>query len=285
MIPYCTLAEAKAELKADSTIGDDQLMRYINQVSRRIDLMMAGRSTRPYFAPYIEARQVPIDGRRIDSNRGTLLLRGVPPLMAFSAVTADGSTVTSTVEGYPSGVSPIQMLRMTSAGCSWQSYISGCDPAYAEISGTWGYHSDYANAWLGLDTLVGNLNASASTFTVNDVDGDDPYGFAPRISRGTLLKLDDEFVLVTDTNTSTNVVTVRRGYAGSTAAAHTTGITIYGWQVEEPIKRVTQRQAALLYARQGAFQVETVEGIGSISYPQDLLKEMAQTIQEYRNLV
>jgi hypothetical protein len=46
--------------------------------------------------------------------------------------------------------------------------------------------------------------------------------------------------------------------------------------------RAVTRQAALLYTRRGAFQVETLDGVGAITYPQDLIAELQVTLfREY----
>lgn len=279
---YCTLDEAKDELKASGTIDDNKLLRFIRQVSRRIDKIMGNRAGRPYFAPYLEARKFRMDGRHLDSYRNTLLLRGAPPLLSITSVTADGTDVSSVVEGYPQGDPFFRLIRITSSGDPWASYINSDDPPYAVVTGVWGYHSDYANAWLAVDALAAGQAAGDSNLTVADVDGADPYGITPRISVGALLKLDSEFELVTATNTSTNVVTITRGQQGTTAAAHALAADVAVFQVEDPIRRVVARQAALMYARIGAFQVETVDGVGAVSYPQDLLHELEATLTEYQ---
>jgi len=285
MIYYCTLAEAKDELLAELSVDDDKLMRSIWQVSRRIDQIMGGRSGRPFFAPYAEARKFALDARHIDSQLNTLLLRGAPPLLSFSSALADTTDVTAVCEGYPSGDPFFRELRITSSGEWWYSYgCDGDDPVYATITGVWGYHSDYTNAWLAVDALAAGIAANVTSLTVADVDGDDPNGLAPRISRGALLKIDSEFLLATATATATNIVTVKRGMLGTTAAAHLIAAPVYIYQVEEPIRRVTARQAGLMQARRGAYQEQTFDGVGVISYPRDLLGELQAVLQEYQHV-
>lgn len=281
MFSYGSLAEAKIELVAKSSVDDAQLYNYTRIVSRRIDLLMTGRSTRPYFGPYSEARQLLIDASRVDSYRNTFLLGY--PLLEYSALTAGGTNAYSTSQGFPQGITPYNLLRMTASGSPWYSYVCSADgnPAYAAITGVWGYHSDYANAWLAVDTLAANITAGAVSMTVGNVDGEDAYGISPRFSAGNLIKLDSEFFLVTKTDTGTNKVYVKPALNGTTAADHTAGATIYRWETEEPIRRITARQAAMLYSRQGAFTAKVFDGVGEITYPQDLLKELAMTLQEY----
>jgi hypothetical protein len=86
---------------------------------------------------------------------------------------------------------------------------------------------------------------------------------------------------VTAVNTTTNVLTIRRGVNGSTPAAHVATTAINVWQVEEPVKRACIRQSAMMYARRGAFQVEVLDGIGVVTYPQDLLVELKNVLTEF----
>lgn len=282
---YCTLAEARAELKATtSTVQDNQLLRNVRIVSRRIDQIMTGYSNRFYFAPVIKTYKIPLDGRHINSRENSLLLRGLPPLLALTTLSVDGTDVTSVAEGYPQGEAMFSRVRVTSSGNLLYSYITDCDdPAYVELTGIWGYHSDYANAWLAVDALAAQQLVGAASATVANVDGEDPYGITPRLSQGALIKIDSEYELVTDTDTATNIATTTRAQHGSTAVQHEAAATVSWWQVEEPIKRIAARQAALMVARQGAFQVETVDGVGTVSYPQDLLPELTIVLRGYIN--
>lgn len=282
---YATLSEVKSEMIAQTDILNKQTMRYIRMVSERINKIMTGKSTRHIFWPTIATYQVPIDSNHVNSRNNTLLLDSSNSLLAITSVTADGTSVTANAAGYPAGDSPIRQLRISSSGDWWYSYITTCDdPAYASIAGVWGYHSDYANAWLQVDALAAAITSTtATTFTVANVDGDDPYGFIDRLSAGNLVKIDSEYMIVVATNDQTNTVTAIRGAQGSTAATHLVAAPVYVWQTEEPIVRAVTRQVGLLQARRGAYQVETVDGVGTISYPQDLLRELSKTLQEYIN--
>lgn len=282
---YATLNEVKSEMIAQTAILDNQTLRYIRMVSERINKIMTGKATRHIFWPTIATREILIDRDHVNSYNNTLALGNGNPLLAITTILADGTSVTANAAGYPSGDSPITRIRISSSGDWWYSYITTCDdPAYASITGVWGYHSDYANAWLQVDTLSAAITTTtALTFTVANVDGDDPYGFPYRLSAGNLVKIDSEYMIVTATNDQNNTVTVIRGAQGSTAATHLVSAPVYVWQTEEPIVRVVARQVGLLQARRGAYQVETVDGVGAISYPQDLLRELNATLQEYIN--
>lgn len=281
---YATLAEAKQELKAgtaSNTVEDAKLYTHIRTVSARLDLEFSQR--RPFFAPYIESRQVRITPANINSYDNVLYIN--QNLLALTSVTVNGTalTVGTTVEAWPTLASPFRALRLMDVTNDWYNYCSSTyAPLFATINGVWGFHRDYPNAWLSVDTLAAAIvSASATTFTVADVDGSDPYGRTPRISAGNWLKIDDEYLEVVSTDTATNTVTVRRGVNGSTAATHAISSAVSVWQVEEPVKRANARQAAFLYARQGAFESSVITDIGTLNYPSDWLGEVKRIIQEY----
>lgn len=276
---YCSLADARAELKSVSSVDDDKLFRYVMMACRRIDSIMAPARRRPYFDPYIEQRAFRIDGRHVSSYDNALYFRD--PLLEITAVLADTTDVTASVEAWPPTTTPIGSIHFKFYSRSWYDYGNGDYPPYAKVTGPWGFHADYTNAWAQVDSLAAALTAAATSLTVADVDGDDPWGFSPRISRGHLLKIGTEYFEVTTTDTTANTAAVRRGANGSTAAAHDNGSAVYVWYPEWPVRRVAARQAGMMYARQGAFQVETVDGVGSISYPQDLLAELRMTLNDY----
>jgi hypothetical protein len=282
MTAYCTLADAKRELKASGTVDDDRLFRHVLQISRRIDSIMSPHHRRPYFAPYTEARDFRVNKNNINSYRNTFYLGDGEWLFEHSAITLDGTSVYSSASQYPALDRVYREFQLNSYASTWYDRTQeDTNPALVRVTGVWGYHGDYDNAWWSVDSLAAGITAAATSLSVSDIDGDDFDGFSPRISRGNLLLIGTEVLEVTDTNTTTNVATVRRGQNGTTAAAHSLADAVKTWQVDEPIRRVTARQAALMYAREGAFQIESIDGVGEVSYPQDLLTEVKMTLSEY----
>lgn len=281
---YATLDQTKNELKATTTTDDDKLMSNIMAASARIDGMFSSRYR--YFMPVIRSITMQVRPTLVDSVLNTLKLP--EPLLSLTSVTYNGTamTVGTNVEAYVSGITPYSYLRMIGFSTDWYNFVSW-STSYPEplvtITGVWGWHGDYTNAWLSVDALAAAIvSTTATTLTVADVDGEDAFGFAPRISRGALLKIDNEYLEVTATNTTTNVVTVRRGVNGSTAATHLISAAVYVWLPEMNVQRICARQASLLYSRRGAFEVSTLNEIGvSTSYPQDLLAELKGALQPY----
>lgn len=280
MTNYTTLDRCKEELKASSTIDDSDLFRYIIQASQRVDSTM-GTARRPYFAPYTEQRQYPIETSRVDSYDNTFDLR--EHILAYTEVLRQTTDVTARVELYQWQNEVAQMLRLTNCSDNWYYNCNRNQPYKIYVTGTWGWHPDYANAFDSVDTVQNNpLTAAATSITVADADGTDLWGFTPRFSPGNLIKIEDELIDVIAVNTSTDVLTVRRGRNGTTAAAHVQTTAISTYQVDERIQRIATRQATLLYARRGAYQVETLDGVGVITYPQDLLSELKGVLQEFQ---
>lgn len=270
-----TNASITAANKAD-------LLRYIRIVSRRIDLDFAAR--RPLFLPYTEARKFLVTSERINSSLNTFRLDG--PLLELTALSVAGTALTpgTTVTLYPDpDMPPFNEVRLTDYS-TWYGYCAADNaPAFVTATGVWGLHRDYANAWLTVDALAADITASVASLTVADADGLDDYGFTPRLSEGQILRIDSEYLIVLTVNTGTNVLTVKRGQLGSTAAAHAQSDAVEIFQVEEPIKFVVARQAAFIWARQGAYTTMQSDGISEVRYPPDLLAELRAVESDYAN--
>jgi len=276
---YASLADGKALMNASTTVDDALLLSLIGQVSARIDNLMAANTS--YFQPYTEAREYEVRTDNVDSGRAVFILPSGETMLALTSVSLNGTAVTASA--YPATRNPIRRIRRTDGG-SW--YENGTDdPPTVVIAGVWGYHRAYARAWAAVDALAAAIvSTTATTLTVADVDGADLNGFTPRISAGNLIKIDDELLEVTATNTSTNVVTVRRGANGTTAATHLISAPVSTWQTDENVRRVTARQAGLLYARRGAYEQQTITDVGTVTYPADLLIELLGVLQGYQYL-
>ena len=279
--PYCTLSDARTETKATSTLDDNVLLSYIRTVSNRIDRILY--SQRSFFVPIIEERKFILSMDNVWTAQN--VFRFNDNLLEYSALQVGSANYFGNTEVFPLYPSPYNGIRLTTfqtwynISCS-TSYRS---PVYLTIAGIWGYHSDYNNAWLDVDTIttVGGINASVTTFTVTDVDGLNAYGLTPRLSAGALIRVGSEFMEVTATNITTNTVTVRRGVNGSTAAIHAEGATVAMFQVEDNIRRVVARQAAFLYARRGSYENASVTDMAVVSFPSDLLGELIGVMNSY----
>lgn len=260
-------------------IDPRDVFRNLQIASRRVDQQF--QSNRPVFAPYRETRKFALDGTRINSRMGTFRFDGW--LLALDgSVSINGTNVT--VDAYPDSTTPpFRTLRLTDDCRDWYTQACACcAPLQVSISGIWGFHPNYAEAWMQVDTLAAAITTStATTFTVADADGEDEYGMTPRFSPGSLIRVDDEYMEVIKVDSNTNTLTVRRGVNGSTAAAHLINAPVHTWQVDAPVQRAVARQSGLMISRNGAYTTVEVREMSEVRYPQDWLAEVFGVLQAY----
>lgn len=236
----------------------------------------------PAFEPYRATRKIPVDGSHVES--GMNLFHLDEWLLATDGTMSIAGTAITSVETYPdSSYPPFKLLRLTDWSLSWWNYCDSTGaPRQLSLPGIWGFHRDYAHAWLAVDALAAAIiSTTATTLTVADADGDDSNGLPYRISPGHLLKIDAEYLEVVAVNTTTNVVTVKRGVNGTTAATHLISAVVYRWQVEEVIQRAVARQSGLMFSRFGAYTTVEVQGMSEVRFPNDWLHEALAMMQEY----
>lgn len=284
MTYYCTLARARVELDAKEVDAEEGqvLLDKIDQVSRRIDNLM--QSDLPYFAPFLESRQVLVERGRVNSTLNTFRLDG--NLLELTSVQLGGATlvVGSDVEAFPPSMSPIKELRLKRRDLSWYdaSSITDDDLLFVTVTGVWGYRRRGATRWLRVGTLGAGIDDSESTLSMTGLSGETSTGGQPKLSPGSLIRIGSEYMPVLSTNGDSDRFEVIRGDNGTTAAAHALGDAIEVWQVEEPIAHVTAKQAALLYSRQGAYETRVADGMGGATvYPSDLLAELKGALNGY----
>jgi hypothetical protein len=161
---------------------------------------------------------------------------------------------------------------------------SGTDQKASEVTGFWGYHEDYANAWVDTGTSLGGSHVSgASQLTVlggstgfSDIDWQ-----APRFAAGDTLKIGGEMFFAAGGNgTSVNVVPA---FNGTSANHHASGVPIYRYEPEADIQWATIRLAAWLngqamtpYENKTAFIA-----IGQISIPSTWGKDIADRLDRF----
>lgn len=286
--PYTWLSKVKTELMAEATANKDDrnLMWLINQMSARLDLKLQQPSL---FVPYIETRTVPFSAAHINSARGIYYV-GMP-FLALSGIEVNGSALTigTNVQGFPTnGAQPYTALRLIEGYCgSWYDYCAGCGYHEVEITATWGYRTRYATeGWQAADTLSAAIaNTTVETFTVtNYPDSLDSFNLFSRFSPGMMLKIDSEFMLLIKVVNSTKTLTVKRGWNGSTAAAHSNGATVSVFQVEPALEELV-RQACFRYAKRGAFEGAEIRDGAFVTFPQDLLPAVYGVLQDLQYAV
>jgi hypothetical protein len=204
---YCTLAEALREIKGTETAEAADEVEIVKekiwQVSRRIDNEMTPERDY-YFAPAFKTRTMPFAQHRVGD--GGLSYLPTFPLLEAETVSLKYRTQTTP---YTDRVEVLNnRLYWSGSGAGWQELYNRYRTAsFVVVEGLWGYHHDYAHAWVTVDTITTGVNDSATGITVGDVDAIDPRYIGERYSYGTLIRVDDEMMLVLAVNTSTNELT------------------------------------------------------------------------------
>lgn len=264
---YSTLDQAKQELSAETNADNADILDYLEKVSTRVDALMSTQQ-RPYFAPYQEQKRLRLNSTQIVD--GGTTFKCLFPLQSFSEVLLGATDHTSDMEV---DFENQGALRWTGSTGNFANLLAANTPgARLNITGVWGFSLDYANAWLDSgDSVQDNpLAVGATTLTVSD---------SSLFAEGQLLQIESEWLLVAAIASDTTL-TVVRGVHGTAAAEHANATAIDIFNVNETVQRLVARQAALWYARKGAFQQQTFDGVGVVSYPPDLLTELENALRE-----
>lgn len=235
---YATVNEYHAE-KEITTAFDSltaaqsaRILRALRRASRRIDTF-CGRHFFPKSATenfdFLNAREVIFDP--FDLLEATTVTTGGDELTDVASTKYD--LLTGSVYGlYPKS----RLMVHTDADITLD--VGDRFEQANRITGIWGYHTDWDNAWLdSLDEVEDNpLTAAATSLTVNDSDGADADGITPRFQIGQLLKIESEYVYVSAVNDTTNVLTIVRGQNGTTAAQHAQNTAVSVYQPMDDVK-------------------------------------------------
>lgn len=272
------------------TTNDMLLMGTLREVSDRLDSEFPQVPRWTFFAPWRGSRKYLVTTERVNSALNTFRFKEA--LLEIDATITLGTsvlTVGTDVELWPDATQPpFYALRLIGCCRTWYDYCAGCAaPLQVTIPGVWGWHRDYASAWPTITTLTATMTDTQTTMVVASVTAADPYGIAPGINIGTLLRVDDgtdEFMEVTGIDATAKTYTVRRGVNGTTAVAHTDATAgVQAYQVETPVQIAVARQSALMYARRGKYTTMEVVGMSEVRYPADWMYEVRAMMSNYSN--
>jgi len=258
---------------------DDLLMELCEDASRAFDTATCRR-----FYPRIETRYYddPADSRLLKLDDDLLALT--------SLTTANGTDTISTsncylMKGTDYNATPYDRIALKqSEGDLF--YYSNTPQKATTVVGTWGYHDDWSNAWLDSNDTVQDdpLTTDSATLTVGDVDGGNLYGVTPRFQVGQTLKIDSEWMYVTDKPSGTTL-TVRRGINGSTAAQHDNASTVYVYQPPRKVVSATRRLATFLYRQKDSsvFDTTAFPELGMVQAPAGTPKDVLRAMLQYKH--
>lgn len=265
------------------TGADGELVEALRAAEQRFEDMAGFR-----FVPWIGVNTLSrIYRYNMTGESGRLLYLPFPLLSVTSIVNGDTTLDSEDYDlelvdqRYPSG--PYHLIRLTD-GSTWVGDATFSSLPQVTLTGSWGFARNLVANWKAAGTLDANALIDATTLTVSDTTADGPDGEAPWISRESLIKINDEAMLVKTVPDGTSV-TVERAQLGTTATAHTSVDPIYTWFAEPDVIRAVARWAILLFSRRGAFEeAQAVPGIGIIHYPVDVPRESWHVISRYREM-
>lgn len=270
---YMTLASA-------DTSDDNELKRYLWQASRAIDNYCRRR-----FFPYQRPTQyydLPRD--RILRVKDDLL--EVVGLSGVNGASEIDSSVYWARCGDTWNLTPYDRIELDESSGSMFNY-SGTPQRAIHLDGIWGYHERYNNpdeAWVDSGaTLTASMNATVTLASVTGSAGQNTIGVAPRITTEQLWKVDNEYIHVVDSE-STSKIRIIRGVNGTTAASHASGVSVQTWFPEPDIRFATRRLAAWQYQQATApftHKVQTL-GFGTLEFPETWPADVLDKIERFR---
>ena len=272
---YATLADYKAFVTsrgqtASTDTADDAVIEMLLKDASSLINDATGR----FFYPYVQVRY--FDVPSLDDVDPRLLKLDADLLEVISITNGDGVTVPSTEYSLrPRNDSPYSGIRLVdNSTYYWASDNAGDYHDVIAVSGIWGFHNRYAQAWLLGSTLAEDLD---TTETGTDVASGTPFAI------GDIAKVDSELIYVS--SKATNTLTNTRGENGSTAAAHTSGANVYIWQFMGTLKTAVLETAMQAYKRrfgQSNSNTQTVTAAGIVLTPRDIPASMTEFISTYR---
>ncbi len=218
---YATLDQLRARqnLAVADTADDARFLTKLRAASAQIDRHI-GRT----FSPSVGTRLV--DYRSVR----TLLFRTGDLLELTTLTNGDGSIIDPSAIILLGGIfGPFYGIELdvTKAFFLYMTTKTRC----LSVTGVWGWHDDYANAWRASGDAITTfgISAGSTTLTVSNAAGADSWNNSPRFQIGQLLRIESEYLHLIGVNTATNALTVVRGANGSAPAAHvvSTPISVY----------------------------------------------------------
>jgi len=142
-----------------------------------------------------------------------------------------------------------------------------------EVNGYWGYVNP-ATCWIDSgDKITGTgINSSDTVIICSDVSGVAGDLLSPRFEAGQMIKIEDEFLFITEVDTATNNLTVTRGYNGTTAVEHLIDTIIYVFRPNDIIVQMATRLVSWRYRQKDVDNFDKVFNFAekSISIPSAL---------------
>jgi len=298
MSSYATLQGCREQLDVSTTnVVDDAIVAaLIEQASVQIDAYVGASFQETYathtFPVEVGGRFAHLDGKHllaaVTVKNADTPTRTTIDAADYTKLPEDGPPYTALIlstDVYWLGPSDEGLYDDPDCLHPWHYSRVGWARTGVQIAGRWGYHSEYARAWRasGLTLAGGGMTDSATTMTLS-------AAASTALDVGCVLRLttgaDVEYMLVEGPVVGTaaaTALTVRRGYAGSTAVAHSAATVIYRFWPEPTVVLATQMLVASLYAARqnpGGDRL-VVEGIGAIQIPSGMPVKVKTLLEPY----
>jgi hypothetical protein len=280
MNEYVTLDNLRSYLSLASadTSDDTELKKFIRDASRAID-----RHTRRRFYPVRTASplryNIPSDLELV-VKEDLLEVKGLSDLNGSSAISSNVFWLQS---GDDWNQTPYDRIVIDDSSGSAFNY-SGTPQRGVHIDAIVGYHEDYANAWVNTGaSLTGTLGATVTLASVSGSAGDDVFGAPSRIQAMNIIKVDEEYMYVSQ-GTNTSIVQVIRGINGTSAVAHAASATIYRWNTEQDLQTACLELSSYYYAQSKSPYTQRIGNIntGLINLPPlDMLPSTERRLMRY----
>jgi len=288
---YTNLARVRDHLGLNTgaasaqTQDDAVLLNFMGRASRSID-----RYTRRKFYPRVELR-------RYDHKEAQRVLLDDDLLELTTLATQNGAcTVASGVMWLSTGDNwnrpPYNTIILDDSSGSTLNF-SGTAKRANEVTGIWGYHEDWSNAWVDTGACLNDAySASGTSLGLAGVGSagagaSDVFGEHPRIAPGDLLKIGDEYIQVLGGGTSGNASVLVHGFMnGTTAATHASGASIARFAPEPDIEWATRRLTGWLFGQKDVPYSNKTANVqfGTIEIPQGMATDIKQKIDRYVRL-
>jgi hypothetical protein len=275
---YAKLAEFRdyatdrgGNVPTPNVIDDGVVRQLLLTASRYLDYKTGRR-----FDPHVATRYYSVPSAEDGDPRELVLDSDL--LEVLSITNGDGSSIASTEYILrPRNESPYRRIRLKDTSTYyWALDAAGGAYDVIAVSGIWGFHSRYADAWETITTAAEAMDASETGYDVTSGSG---------FVLGDLIRFDNEIAYIS--SVSDNTLTIARGANGSTATTHLTGIDVKVWRFADEIKNATIEIANNAYHRrfgQSLRSEETITAAGIVLSPREIpqmAKELIKNLQRY----
>lgn len=318
---YATYTEIKEYLdnRAQESLNIDNalLQRFAVQASRRFDSLCFRKfyptlETRTYDDPVQSASRA-LGGRRVrvaisSGDFGPLI---IPPIASairpdvlkldddllevVTLTTSNGDTTIAAADqllrtGNARNQTPYDRIVLKSDGTTTLFTFSGTPQDANSVTAFWGYHNDWANAWASVDTVQDTpLAVGDTTLTVEDADGTDENGLTPRFQTQQLIRFGTgtsaEYSFINAVNVDTDILTIRRGVNGTTAAEQANATAIFVFRPQPDIVLAMLVLATYSYRRKETIGKTEDRGMASstgvLLLPPKLPEDVTRTLETY----